>query len=46
MGQVTYSGDAALPAVTDEMLRDALQGVRPYTIYILKATAAYQPPGP
>jgi len=46
MGRVTYSGDAALPAVTDDMLRDALQGTRPYTIYILTATPAYQPPGP
>jgi hypothetical protein len=43
---VTYTGEAALPAVTDDMLRDALQGTRPYTIYILKATPAYQPPGP
>jgi predicted ester cyclase len=43
---VAYTGEADLPAVTDEMLRDALQGVRPYTTYILKATPAYQSPGP
>jgi predicted ester cyclase len=43
---VSYTGEAALPAVTDEMLGDALQGVRPYTVCILKATRAYQPPGP
>ena len=45
-GPVTYTGDAALPAVTGEMLRDALQLTRPYTVCILKATPAYQPPGP
>ena len=45
-GPVTYTGDAALPVVTDEMLRDALQGTRPYTVCILKAAPAYQPPGP
>ena len=41
-----YTSDAALPAVTDEMLRDALQRTRPYTVCILKATPAFQPPGP
>ena len=45
-GPATYTGDAALPVVTDEMLRDALQRTRPYTVCILKATPAYQPPGP
>jgi len=45
-GQVTYTDDAALPVVTGEMLRDALQRTRPYTVCILKATPAYQPPGP
>src|SRR5215469_17343575 len=45
-GPVTYTGDAALPTVTDEMLRDALERTRPYTVCILKATPAYQPPGP
>ena len=28
------------------MLRDALERTRPYTVCILKATLAYQPPGP
>jgi len=41
-----YTGEAGLPAVTDEMLRDALQSVRPYTVYILKAGPGYQEPGP
>ena len=45
-GQVTYTDDAALPVVTGEMLRDALQLTRPYTVCILKATPAYRPPGP
>ena len=45
-GQVTYTDDAALPVVTGEMLRDALQRTRPYTVCILKATPSYQPPGP
>ena len=44
-GQVTYTDDAALPVVTGEMLRDALQRTRPYTVCILKATPSYQPPG-
>ena len=43
---VTFTGEADLPTVTDGMLRDALQGIRPYTICILKATPRYQPPGP
>lgn len=43
---VTYTGDAALPAVTDEMLRHALQGIRPYTVCILKAGPGFQEPGP
>ena len=41
-----YAGEAALPAVTDQMLRDALQRVRPYTVCILKAAPLYQEPGP
>jgi hypothetical protein len=36
----------ALPAVTDEMLRDALQRIHPYTVCILKAGPSYQEPGP
>ena len=43
---VTYTGEAALPAVTDEMLRDALRGIRPYTVCILKAGPGFQEPGP
>jgi len=43
---VSYTSEADLPAVTDEMLHDELQGVRPYTVYILKATPRYQEPGP
>jgi predicted ester cyclase len=43
---VSYTGEADLPAVTDEMLRGALQGTRRYTVYILKATPRYQEPGP
>jgi hypothetical protein len=41
---VSYTGEAGLPAVTDEMLRDALQGIRPYTVYILKAPRAIRNP--
>jgi hypothetical protein len=43
---LTYTGDTALPAVTDEMLRDALQGIRPYTVCILRAGPGFQEPGP
>jgi predicted ester cyclase len=43
---VGYTGEAGLPAVTDEMLRDALQGIRPYTVCILKAGPGFQEPGP
>jgi len=43
---VAYTGDAALPAVTDEMLGDALQRIRPYTVCILNACPGYQEPGP
>ena len=41
-----YAGEATLPAVTDEMLGDALQRIRPYTVCILKAAPLYQEPGP
>ena len=41
-----YAGEAALPAVTDQMLRDSLQRVRPYTVCILRAAPRYQEPGP
>ena len=43
---VTYTSDSALPAVTDEMLRGALQHIRPYTVCILKAGPSFQEPGP
>jgi predicted ester cyclase len=43
---VAYAGEAGLPAVTDEMLRYALQGVRRYTVCILKAGPGFQEPGP
>ena len=42
----TYTGEAALPVVSDEMLRDALQTTRPYTVCILKAGPRFQEPGP
>ena len=45
-GPTTYTGEADLPAVTDALLRDALQGIRPYTVCILKAAPRYQEPGP
>ncbi len=41
-----YPGDAALPAVTTEMLQAALQTIRPYTVCILKAGPRFQEPGP
>ena len=43
---VGYTGEAGLPAVTDEMLQGALHGVRRYTVCILKAGPAFQEPGP
>jgi predicted ester cyclase len=43
---VAYTGEAGLPAVTAQMLQDALQRFHPYTICILKATPRYQEPGP
>jgi hypothetical protein len=41
-----YTGDSDLPQVTDEMLQQALGGVRPYTIVVLKAGPGYSMPGP
>jgi len=41
-----YAGDTALPTVTDEMLQDALQTIRPYTVCVLKAGPRFQEPGP
>lgn len=43
---MTYTGDAALPAVTDEMLQEALHRIRPYTVCILKVGPSFQEPGP
>jgi hypothetical protein len=43
---VTYTSDSALPAVTDEMLQEALHHIRPYTVCILKAGPSFQQPGP
>ena len=45
-GPAAYAGQAAPPAVTDQMLRDALHRVRPYTVCILHAAPLYQEPGP
>jgi hypothetical protein len=44
--QMAYSEDSELPEVTDGMLQEALQRVRPYTIVILKAGPRFSPPGP
>jgi predicted ester cyclase len=41
-----YASEAALPAVTNAMLREALAKVRPYTVCILKAGPRFQEPGP
>ena len=45
-GPAAHAGQAAPPAVTDQMLRDALHRVRPYTVCILHAAPLYQEPGP
>jgi hypothetical protein len=41
-----YTDDSELPPVTDETLQEALQGVRPYTIVILKVGPNFSMPGP
>lgn len=41
-----YTNDAALPKVTDDMLKSALANIRPYTVCILKAGPRFQPAGP
>jgi len=41
-----HTGEAALPTVSDEVLRDALQATRPYTVCVLKAGPRFQEPGP
>lgn len=43
---MTYTSDAALPTVTDEALREALQTIRPYTVCVLSAGPRFQEPGP
>jgi hypothetical protein len=42
---MTEIPDRNLPEVTDEMLQEALQQVRPYTIVILKPGPKYSRPG-
>jgi hypothetical protein len=42
--QVNYTDDGQLPEVTDEMLQQALQTTRPYTIVVLKAGPKFQRP--
>jgi hypothetical protein len=41
-----YKDDSELPEITDEALKSALQGVRPYTIVILRAGPNFSGPGP
>jgi hypothetical protein len=41
-----YTDDSKLPEVSDEMLQQALQEVRPYTVVVLKAGPNFSMPGP
>jgi hypothetical protein len=41
-----YTDDGALPPVTDEALRAALQALRPFTVVLLKPGPNFSPPGP
>lgn len=41
-----YTDDSELPEVTDDVLSDALQTTKPYTIVILKATPKSSTSGP
>ena len=41
-----YTGDGALPEVTDGMLQEALPAALPYTVVILKAGPNFSAPGP
>ena len=41
-----YIDDTALPEVSDETLRAALETTIPYTILILRAGPRFSPPGP
>src|SRR5207245_10441469 len=43
---MTYASDSDLPEVSDGMLQEKLQRVRPYTIVILKAGPNFSMPGP
>jgi hypothetical protein len=43
---MTDTGDSALPQVSDEMLQEALQHIRQYTVVILRAGPRFDPPGP
>lgn len=44
--RATYIDDSRLPAITDEMLREALATTQPYTVLVLKPGPRYSPPGP
>ena len=41
-----YRDDSDLPQVTDEELEQSLQGIRPYTITVLKVGPNFSRPGP
>ena len=41
-----YTDDSELPEVTDDILSDALQATKPYTIVILKTGPMFSTPGP
>lgn len=40
-----FTDDSQLPTVTDEMLNEALETTRPYTVVVLKAGPRFQAPG-
>jgi hypothetical protein len=40
-----YTGDRDLPEVTDQQLQEALRTTRPYTVVVLRAGPAFEPPG-
>lgn len=41
-----FTDDAALPEVTDDMLKESLARTLPYTAIILRAGPRFAPPGP
>jgi len=43
--RVEFTDDSQLPSVTDEMLNEALETIRPYTVVVLKAGPTYAAPG-